>query len=343
MSYNQPGPYGQQPQQPGPYGQQPPQQPNPYGQQPQQQPGYGYPQQPPAPSYPQQPAAPSYPQQPAPSAYPEQPAPSAYPQQGGYQTPPPPPPAPQPAYGYQQPQQQPQTPAYVPPPPAPPKKSKAVPVIAAVVGVAVIAGGAWWFLGSGGSVSDETKGYKLVAPASVGEFQKDPKYQEKPMTDTDKQEAEAAGIKNPTQVGMDYFSGDQKNPLTLKGINFSGVYGEVADPEKTVDGFFAKAQAQMAKDGKSEVQLVGSPKEISPDGFDDAVMKCQEVKVTSKDPNTKGPKEATLPICIWADYSTVARVMSSDVAAVLTGKPGYTLEQNAELAAKLYKTARVKK
>ncbi|RSS58218.1 hypothetical protein EF912_11260 [Streptomyces sp. WAC07061] len=30
MSYNQPGPYGQQPQQPGPYGQQP----NPYGQQP---------------------------------------------------------------------------------------------------------------------------------------------------------------------------------------------------------------------------------------------------------------------------------------------------------------------
>ncbi|MDK9496975.1 hypothetical protein QEZ40_001618 [Streptomyces katrae] len=321
MSYNQPGPYGQQPQQPGPYGQQP----NPYGQQP-QQPGYGYPQ--------QQPPAPSYPQQPAPPAYP---------QQGGYQTPPPPPPAPQPAYGYQQPQQQPQTPAYVPPPPAPPKKSKAVPVIAAVVGVAVIAGGAWWFLGSGGSVSDATKGYKLVAPESVGEFQKDPKYQPKQLSDADKPQVEAAGIKNPTQVGMDYFVGDPKNPLTFKGLTFSGYYGEIADPEKTVDSAFAMVQARITKDGKSDAQFAGSPKEFTPDGFEGAVMKCQELKATSKDPNTKGPKEITIPVCIWADYSTMATVTASDAAAILASKPGYTLEQDADLTAKLYKTARVKK
>ncbi|GLX18535.1 hypothetical protein [Streptomyces lavendulae] len=332
MSYNQPGPYGQQPQQPGPYGQQP----NPYGQQP-QQPGYGYPQQqPPAPSYPQQPAQPSYPQQPAPPAYP---------QQGGYQTPPPPPPAPQPAYGYQQPQQQPQTPAYVPPPPAPPKKSKAVPVIAAVVGVAVIAGGAWWFLGSGGSVSDATKGYKLVAPESVGEFQKNPKYTEKPMTDKDKQEAEAAGIKNPTQVGMSYLSGDPKNPLTQKGLTFSGIYGEIADPEKAVDGYFALFKAKTTETNeKSTAELIGSPKEITPDGFEGAILKCQDLKLTSKDPAAaKGPKEFTLPVCIWGDYSTLSVVSASDAVSILAGKPGYTLEQDAELAAKLYKTARVKK
>ncbi|WP_405980693.1 hypothetical protein [Streptomyces sp. NBC_00158] len=343
MSFNQPGPYGQQPQQPGPYGQQPPQQPNPYGQQPQQQPGYGYPQQPPAPSYPQQPAQPSYPQQPAQPSYPQQPAPPAYPQQGGYQTPPPPPPAPQPAYGYQQPQQQPQTPAYVPPPPAPPKKSKAVPVIAGVVAVAVIAGGAWWFLGSGGSVSDETKGYKLVAPESVGEFQKDPKYQPKQLSDADKQQVEAAGIKNPTQVGMDYFVGDPKNPLTFKGLTFSGYYGEIADPEKTVDGAFAMVQAKIAKDGKSDAQFIGSPKEFTPDGFEGAIMKCQEFKATSKDPNTKGPKEITVPVCVWADYSTMATVTASDAAAILASKPGYTLEQDSDLTSKLYKTARAKK
>ncbi|MEV0115963.1 hypothetical protein AB0H77_22405 [Streptomyces sp. NPDC050844] len=54
MSYNQPGPYGGQPQQPGPYGQQPGQ-PGPYGQQPQApQPGYGYPQQAPQGVPPQQ-------------------------------------------------------------------------------------------------------------------------------------------------------------------------------------------------------------------------------------------------------------------------------------------------
>ncbi|MEU9035495.1 hypothetical protein AB0D45_11445 [Streptomyces sp. NPDC048352] len=317
MSYHQPGPYGQQPQQPGPYGQQPPPPPNPYGQQP-QQPGYGYPQQAPPPPGP----------------------PQGYPQQGGYQTPPPPP-APQPAYGYQQ---QPQQPAYAPPP-QPPKKSKAGPIIAVVVAVAVIAGGAWWFLGAGGPVSDDTKGYKLVAPESVGEFQKNPKYTEKPMTDKDKQEAAAAGIKNPTQVGMSYLSGDPKNPLSQKGINFSGVYGDIADPEKTVDGYFALFKLKTSEtNDKSTAELIGKPKEITPKGFEGAVLKCQDLKLSAKDPATaKGPKEFTLPICIWGDYSTLSVVSASDAVSILAGKQGYTLEQTADFAAQLYKTARVKK
>ncbi|MCX5378359.1 hypothetical protein [Streptomyces sp. NBC_00091] len=317
MSYNQPGPYGQQPQQPGPYGQQPPQAPNPYGQQP-QQPGYGYPQQAPPPPGP----------------------PQGYPQQGGYQQPPQPP---QPAYGYQQPQ----TPPYGGmPAQQPPKKSKAGPIIAVVLVVAVIAAGGWWFLGggSGGSVSDATKGYKLVAPESVGEFLKNPKYQEQPMSDKDKQEAEAAGIKNPAQVGMSYSSGDPKNALTAKGLNFSGVYGELADPEKTVDSYFAMAKLNAAKKNeKMTVELIGSPKEITPAGFKGAVLKCQDIKFTSNDPAYKGPKEYTLPVCIWGDYSTVAVVTASDAVSILAGKPGYTLEQNADFAAKLYNTARVKK
>ncbi|MET8298801.1 hypothetical protein [Streptomyces sp. NPDC005180] len=309
MSYNQPGPYGQQPQQPGPYGQQPPPPPGPYGQ-PAPQPGYGYPQQAPPP-------------------------PPAYPQQGGY-----PPQPPQPAYGYQQPPQ----PGYMPPQ-QPPKKSKAGPVIAVIAVVAVIGGAGWWFLGggAGGTVSDATKGYKLVAPESVGEFQKDPKYQAKNFTDKDKQEAEAAGVKNPTQVGMDYLSGDPKTPLMLKAINFTGLYGDIADPEKTVDGYFAMAKLKLTNDGKAEAQLIGSPKSMKPSGFKGAVMKCQEIKVISKDPAAKGPKEMTFPVCIWADYSTLARVTASDVGSLMTGKPGYTLEQDADFAAKLYNTARVKK
>ncbi|MFJ4863891.1 hypothetical protein [Streptomyces sp. NPDC088748] len=313
MSYNQPGPYGQQPQQPGPYGQQPPPppgpygqtapQPNPYGGQPAApQPGYGYPQQPGVPpqGYPQQPPTPAY-------GYPQQQAP----------------------YGGQ-----------------PPKKSKAGVIIAAVVAVAVIAGGGWYLLGgggAGGAISADTKGYKLVAPESVVDFKKDPKYKDKPFSDEDKKEAEAAGVKNPTQVGMNYIAGDPKNPLTAKGLNFSGVYGEVADPEKAVDGYFAMAKAEAAKDGKSDVQLVGSPKTMSPADFKGAVMKCQDIKFTSKDTSTKGPKEATLPFCVWGDYSTLSMVSASDVASILAGKPGYTQEQAAELAAKLYNTARVKK
>ncbi|MCX5198203.1 hypothetical protein OOK31_30660 [Streptomyces sp. NBC_00249] len=322
MSYNQPGPYGQQPQQPGPYGQQPPPPPGPYGQPAAPQPGYGYPQQaPPPPGY-QQPPQPGY-------------------QQPGYPQQPPPPPA----YGYQQPQGQPPYNGGMPPQ-QPPKKSKAGVIIGVVVAVAVIAGGGWYFLGgTAGAVSDSTKGYKLVAPESVGEFQKNPKYQEKPISDEDKKEAEAAGIKNPTQVGMSYKAGDPANPLTAKGLNFSGLYGELADPEKSVDAYFATFKLNAAKQNeKATVELVGSPKEITPAGFKGAVLKCQEIKSTSKDPATaKGPKEFTLPVCIWGDYSTLSAVSASDAASLLAGKTSYTLEQTADLAAKLYNTSRVKR
>lgn len=315
MSYNQPGPYGgQQPQQPGPYGGQP----GPYGQPPQApQPGYGYPQQPPQ-GYPQQPPQPGYPQQP-----------------------------PQPGYGFPQQQQQ---PPYGMPGQQPPKKSKAGVVIGVVVAVAVVAGAGWYFTkggGAGGSVAADTKGYKLVAPETVNDFKKNPKYDEKskPFTDKDRKEAEAAGVKNPAQVAMEYQSGDPNNPLSAKGLSFKGIYGELADPEKSVDAYFAMAKLNASKDSKEfTAELVGSPKEMSPAGFKGAVMKCQEVKLTSTktDPTYKGPKEMTLPICIWGDYSTLSMVSASDVASLLAGKPGYTLEQTADLTAKLYNTARVK-
>ncbi|WP_411105499.1 hypothetical protein [Streptomyces sp. cmx-4-9] len=313
MSYNQPGPYGQQPQQPGPYGQQP-QQPGPYGQQPQQPGPYGQPAPQPGYGYPQQPGVP-------PQGYPQQP--------------------PAPPYGHPQ-----QAPYGGMPPQQPPKKSKTgVIVVSSVVAVAVIAAGSWFLLkdGGSGSVSADTKGYKLVAPETVDDFKKNPKHEEGSFTDKEKKEAEAAGIKDPTQVGMDYQAGDPKNPLTAKGLNFQGMYGEVADPEKAVDGYFAMAKVNIAKEGKSEIELLGTPKSITPAGFKGAVMKCQNFKFTSKDTSEKGPKEATLPFCIWGDYSTLSIVSATDIASVLAGKPGYTLEQTAELAGKLYNTARVKK
>ncbi|MFJ3171170.1 hypothetical protein ACIPJK_10340 [Streptomyces roseus] len=311
MSYNQPGPYGgQPPQQPGPYGGQPPQ-PGPYGQ-PAPQPGYGYPQQPPPPGIPPQ----GYPQQPQPGY--------GYPQQGM--------PPQQPPYGMQ---------------PQQPKKSKAGVVIAVVVAVAVVAGAGWYFTkggGAGGAVAANTKGYKLVAPETVNEFKKNPNYKEKPLADKDRQELEAIGVKNPTRVAMDYSAGDPANPLTTKGVSFQGLYGELADPEKSVDAYFATAKLNAGKDKSATVEMIGSPKSMSPSGFSGAVMKCQEMKITAASTTTtKGPKELTLPICIWGDYSTLSLVSASDAASILAGKPGYTLEQTADLTAKLYNTARVKK
>ncbi|MEU4728711.1 hypothetical protein [Streptomyces sp. NPDC023588] len=295
--------------QPGPYGQ--PQQPGPYGQQPPPPGPYGQPAPQPGYGYPQQPGVP-------PQGYPQQP-----------QTP---------AYGY------PQQPPYGG---TPPKKSKAGVIIGVVVAVAVIAGGGWYFMkggGAGGGIAANTKGYKLVAPESVDDFKKDPKYKDKEFSDKDKKEAEGVGVKNPTQVGMTYQSGDPKNPLSAKLLNFSGVYGEVADPEKAVDAYFALAKLEATKgDSKQTVDLIGSPKTMSPAGFKGAVMKCQEAKFTTKDTTAKGPKEFTLPICIWGDYSTLSTVTAMEMSSVLAGKSGYTLEQTAEFTAKLYNTARVKK
>ncbi|MEV8536501.1 hypothetical protein [Streptomyces sp. NPDC051211] len=319
MSYNQPGPYGQQPQQPNPYGGQP-QQPNPYGQPPQGQPGYGYPQQPPQGVPPQ-----------------------GYPQQPGV------PPQGQPAYGY------PQQPGTAPQPPygQPPKKSKTgIIVLAAVVAVAAIGGGAWFLLGGGGAdnsdVSASTKGYKIVPPESVDEFKKPAKADsdEGDFTEKEKKEAEELGIQNAQEVEQSYESGSAKeNPLQAKMLIFGGFYGEIADPGKTLDASFTWMKKETEDKDKSEVTFVGTAKTMEPAGFSGALMKCQEVNVKPKEKsdNPMAPKEFTMPLCIWTDYSTMGVSMPMDLGAVMTGKKGHTLEETADLAAKLYNTSRVKK
>ncbi|WHM38742.1 hypothetical protein [Streptomyces sp. BPTC-684] len=308
MSHNQPGPYGGQPQQPGPYGQQPPQQP--YGQ---PQPGYGYPQQPPQ---------------------------GVPPQQGyGY-------PAQQPQYGQQPPYGAPV------PPPAPAKKKTGLIVTAVVVAVAVIGGGVWFATKGGGGagngdVSASTKGYKLVAPDAVGEYKKGPASKsDNEFTDKDKKETAAMGIKDPAQESGSYKAGgDASNPLGGKMLMFKGIYGDISDPSKALDAAFAKLQKSSDEDKKSsddtKMELMGSPSAVKPTGFSGALMKCQNAKVT----DTKTSKSFEVPICIWSDYSTLGVVEALDMAAIL-GKGGGTVmptDQVADLAAKLYNTARVKK
>ncbi|MEU9001286.1 hypothetical protein [Streptomyces sp. NPDC048551] len=320
MSFNQPGPYGQQPQQPGPYGQQPPPPPNPYGQ-PAPQPGYGYPQQAPPPP------------------------PPAYPQQGGYAQPPQPP---QPAYGYQQPQQPPYGGM---PPQQPPKKSKAGVVIGVVVAVAVIAGGGWYFLkgnASGGTVSNATKGYKLAFPAAVDSYQKQPDAagapsSDAPLTADKKTKAEALGVQNAHSSTANYRIGtDPKG----KKLSATGLWGDISDPAKAVDLYYAGIGQNNSETEKVgfKYELVGTPKEFSPAGFKGAVMKCANIKLINVKPSTtsKEPKEIQVPSCAWGDHSTLVGVNALDPAAILLGGSSGSLDEVAALAAKLYNTARVK-
>lgn len=326
MSYNQPGPYGQQPQQPGPYGQQPQGGPNPYGQPPQPpqgQPGYGYPQ-----------------QAPPPQGY-------GYPQPGQQ----PPPYGQQPPYG--QPQhpgpygQQPQYPGgMVPMPPPAPKKKTGLIVGAVVVALAVIGGGVYFVTSGGGNsaVADDTKGYKIVPPASVDEYKKSATGdQSTRMTDKDKTEAAALGVTNPQQVAASYAAGaDPNNPLAGKMLNFNGVWGEISDPEKVLDASFTKVT--QGKEAGLKMELVGSPREVTPDGFEGALMKCQNIKMINDAGDgsvANGPKEFEIPTCIWADYSTYGVVNAIEMAKSATGG-SMSQDEVAALAAKLYNTARSK-
>ncbi|MEU3773329.1 hypothetical protein AB0F11_08960 [Streptomyces sp. NPDC032472] len=318
MSYNQPGPYGQQPQQPGPYGQQPPPPPNPYGQ-PAPQPGYGYPQQapPPPPGYPQQPPT----------------APMGFPQQ------------PQPAYGYQQPGMPPQPPYGA----QPPKKSKAGVVIGVIVAVAVIAGGGWYLVGggSGGSVDSATKGYKLAFPASVDSFAKNEKAgvpgSDAPLVGEHKTKVDAMGIKEARSAGTTQYLNGEKGKA--KQLTANGYWGQLDDPAKTLDAYFAQIGAPNPELDKLglKYEKVGSPKDFTPEGFKGALMKCVDVKMTATKSVKPGePTSVVVPFCAWADHSTLGVVNQLDQAAILTGGTHGTQDDVAKLAAKLYNTSRTK-
>ncbi|MEI5103343.1 hypothetical protein RB200_38480 [Streptomyces sp. PmtG] len=333
MSYNQPGPYGgQQPQQPGPYGGG---QPGPYGQQPPQPgPGYGYP--------PQAPQQPGY-------AYPPQAPQGVPPQQPPYGQP-------QAPYG-----QQPQAPyGQVPPPPSGGgggKKTGAV--IGAVAVVAAIGVGAYFVLGGkdsgSGSVKDDGP-HKLTAPATVlGDYTKK-ESKEDSMSSESRAKAEKNGVKNAKDIAAQYQSGTEDNPLSRKLVQFNGIYGEIDDPEQVVDYMFTRAEDGFSEEedspsgsgtsGGKKLTPVGEPKSYNPSELDGAIMKCQEMKFEGgsdpgSSPGSQGPKNMTLPVCIWGDNSTIGVVITTDVAAVLGGKSG-DLEDTASTAAKFRKEVRVK-
>ncbi|MBO0918037.1 hypothetical protein J1C73_28120, partial [Streptomyces laculatispora] len=205
--------------------------------------------------------------------------------------------------------------------------------------LAVIGGGVYFLTSGGGSgsVADDGKTYKLTTPATVlgGEYKKSAaKSDEEKMTDEDIKEAEGWGVKNAKNVSSQYTSGEA---ASQKILQFSGVYGDIDDPEKVIDAMFAKMKEGAGKD-KSEGELVGSPKAFTPAGFENGVLKCQEAKVTDSSSGTS--KSMTIPTCIWGDHSTVAYVLSMDTASLLTGK-GITLESAADNAAKLRNDVRV--
>ena len=291
MSFNQPPPGpppGPPPQ--GPYGQQPPQ--GAPG-------GYGYPQQPPQGG-----------------------APYGQPPQGG-------------PYGPQQPGQFPgQVP---PPPPGGGGKGKVIGiVVAVVVAVAVIAGGAFFLLSqdddgdkgddkhvadTGGNnggdqpPADDTK-YKLEAPQTVNGMQMVGTQVTEEMEEKDEREL---AVTNGTQMKATYTtSGEYTTDPGDRKLELVGGWGDIADPNKTVDNVFATLEKGAGRD-------IGTPERVTVAGMENAVVKCLEA-----------PRGM---VCSWADSSTFGLVLSSQIDADGISKPT-SRDEATKVTGEIYKNGR---
>jgi hypothetical protein len=295
--------------------------------------------------------------QPPPNPYGQQGGYGQPPQQGGYGRPAPygqpydqPYGQPQPGYGYPQ-----QQPPYGQVPqqqygygygqqPAPPQgggggKRTGVVISAVVTLLAVGAGVVYLTSGSdgggGGSVTNDGKAYKLTAPATVATgYAKVPGSADTGLTSESKAEFAKFGVHNAEGLNSAYQKGDG---LTQKRLNFQGIWGTVDDPGRAVDAGFTVLSAKKSGRGGT-LELVGDRETFQPAGLN-AVLKCQKAKLTSTDASQPAAS-ATVPMCIWADYSTVGVVSISDAASLLAGSGG-SLDEAADVTAKIHHDARV--
>ncbi|MGW6410250.1 hypothetical protein ACWF95_24095 [Streptomyces vinaceus] len=256
------------------------------------------------------------------------------------------------------------TPSGFPPPQPAPRKKTGLVIGGAAVALAVIAGGAYFALGGHGDgdgdgagnseVVDSTKGYALVAPASVEAYKKSgPGNAPGEMNAEQKKESAGLGVNNARAVSGIYNaeSTDTGDPAKVGGrrLTFDGLYGEITDPATALENYFAGvAKKGLKGDGKSRglvLRRVGSATAVKPAGFEGALMKCQDVQVT-RDSSDGAPKtgeaDFRFPVCAWSDYSTLGGVNVIDLAQPKTGGSGPSQEEVAALTVKLYAAARRK-
>ncbi|SCD34264.1 hypothetical protein GA0115251_104323 [Streptomyces sp. TverLS-915] len=339
-------------QQPGPYG----------GSQPQQPPGgngpnpYGYPQQ-----------GPYGTPQPGPYGAPPQgggqQAPNPYAQEGGAQPGPyaqqPGPYAQQPgSYGQQVPQQ-----GYGMP--GPPQAGTPTGggrgrrnglIIGGAVVVVALAVGAYFVLGGsdGGSGLPDDGPHKLTAPQTVLDTYRKSKdgAGEDDFSEKDVQEMKKYGVDAEVDevLSADYQTADPSTAQTMADLkdidllSYAGAYGKLKNPEKAVDALFKVLTDRSKKKGGTEgPTFVGAPKEFKPAGGDGAVFKCQQATSEMEGGGQNGvPSKMKIAVCAWADHSTMAVAMPTNLGDVML-EEAPSLPKTAALTAKLRKEVRVEK
>jgi hypothetical protein len=199
-------------------------------------------------------------------------------------------------------------------------------VVGAIIGGVVLLGGG---SGGGGKVTDDGKIYKLTTPDTVlGDYRSSfhDVGSNRPLTS---EQAQAFAMANGKGISTQWATVGE-----VKKIRLLGAYGEVKDPEKSVDAYFSflRAKSQTSGSNDSDVELVGTPERKSPEGLDNAVMKCQVIRPQEKPTDPKEPTQ--LSLCVWGDYDTVGAVAPSEEAKTVT------LDQSAKAASDLRKEIR---
>jgi hypothetical protein len=86
------------------------------------------------------------------------------------------------------------------------------------------------------------------------------------------------------------------------------LWGEVENPERSVDALFALANDQSGTFEDSDVEMVDDPTDHSYGGV---VLKCQATRGTEEDPTLGYEPEGTM--CAWAEDSTAGLVYFSPI------------------------------
>ncbi|WP_171161610.1 hypothetical protein [Streptomyces sp. I05A-00742] len=224
---------------------------------------------------------------------------------------------------------------------------------ALAAGVLVVAGAVVGALLWPGGDDGGMEAYTMALPDTVldGAYKKDTKSDDAKATEdlTDDRTARKMGIANGTAVMGEYVN-DKKQDL-----NVIGVYGDIADPRKTLDAMTAESDKGARKypagapGGKPETVTPWT--EYHPAGFDGVIMKC----TSSKSEHKTGTASFRFGIsqCFWADGSAMGAVQHTVTAfdglpAEARGATGATgdvmsAEELSVAAAKVRNEARKKK
>lgn len=245
-----------------------------------------------------------------------QPNPYAQPPGYGY------PQAPQPGYGYPQqagPYGQPPQPGYPAPPGPPPGRNRTKIIAMSAAGLVVVGAivtGAVVLSGGGDSGPEAIR---LVTPKTLD----DGTYTLAKGTDELKNEGTSVQESMPkgaTSVLGQYQRADDEN----SGLAFSGMYGEINDPDRVRDGMF-----RGFENGEGSPTVEQKRKTFRPEGSDGPAVDCEVVKMYDR---------IYAPACAWAEETDAAMVL--DVNAENTSASDVDMEAFAKVTAGIYQDTR---